>query len=144
MLTELLVLALIAAGGVSGAWLLGARNTWLAIPAGVGLVVVVRNLSFAALNLIHLRQFATATLFVILAAIALLAAWRARAGLWRPIALSIGFAVAAVLSTRWLGFLGTSHGDSLWILSFSHLIEQNGSMDLLNGHTSIKRGFAYP
>jgi hypothetical protein len=144
MLTELLVLALIAVGGVSGAWLLGARNTWLAIPVGIGLVVLVRNLSFATLNLVNLRPFASITFFVLLAAIALLAAWRARVGLWRPISLSLGFVVASVLTTRWLGFLGTSHGDSLWILSFSHLIENNGSMEILNGHTSIKRGFAYP
>ena len=144
MLTELLVLSLVAVGGVSGAWLLGARNTWLAIPVGIGLVVLVRNLSFATLNLVNLRPFASVTFFVLLAGIALLAAWRARVGLWRPISLSIGFVVASVLTTRWLGFLGTSHGDSLWILSFSHLIENNGSMEILNGHTSIKRGFAYP
>ena len=144
MLTELLVLALIAVGGVSGAWLLGARNTWLAIPVGVALVVVVRNLSFSALNLVGMRQFASVSFFVILAAIALLAAWRARVGLWRPISLAVSFAVLSVLTTRWLGFLGTSHGDSLWILSFSHLIENNGSMEILNGHTSIKRGFTYP
>jgi hypothetical protein len=107
MLTELLVLALIAVGGVSGAWLLGARNTWLAIPVGLGLVVVVRNLSFATLNLVNLRQFATITFFVLLAAAALFAAWRARVGLWRPITLAIGFVVASALTTRWLGFMGT-------------------------------------
>jgi hypothetical protein len=124
--------------------LLGARNTWLAIPVGVVIAVFIRNLSFATLNLFGLRQFASVTFFVILAAVVLVAAWRARIGLWRPIALSLGFTVAAVLSTRWLGFMGVSHGDSLWILSFSHLIENNGSMEILNGHTSIKRGFAYP
>lgn len=144
MLTELLVLSLIAVGGVSGAWLLGARNTWLAIPVGVAIAVVLRNLSFSALNLVGLRQFASVTFFVLLAAVALLAAWRARVGLWRPLSLAVGFALLSVLTTRWLGFLGTSHGDSLWILSFSHLIENNGSMEILNGHTSIKRGFAYP
>jgi hypothetical protein len=144
MLTEMLVLTLIAVGGVSGAWILGARNTWLAIPVGMALVVVVRNLSFSALNLIGLRQFSAVTFFVILAAVALHAAWRARVGLWRPLSLAVGFALASVMTTRWLGFLGTSHGDSLWILSFSHLIENNGSMEILDGHTSIKRGFAYP
>lgn len=144
MLTEILVLSLIAVGGVSGAWLLGARNTWLAIASGLAVVVVLRNLSFSALNLIHLRQFSATTFFLLLAALSLLAAWRARVGLWRPISLSIAFVIPAVLSTRWLGFLGTSHGDSLWILSFSHLIQNNGSMEILDGHTSIKRGFAYP
>jgi hypothetical protein len=144
MLTEFLVMALIAAGGVSAAWLLGARNTWLAVPTGVAVVVAIRTVTFSTLNLFGVRQFSALVFFVVLAAVALWAAWRARVGLWRPIALSVGLALVAVMSTRWLGFLGTSHGDSLWILSFSHLIEENGSMEILNGHTSIKRGFAYP
>ena len=144
MLNEILVLTLIAAGSVSGAWLLGARSTLLAIPTGLLLASVARILIFSTFNIFSLRQFASGAFYVVLAATLVVAALKARAGLYRPIIASVVAGLLGVFSTRVLGIIGTRHGDSYWILAVSHLMQNNGDMMILDGHTPLKRGFAYP
>ena len=138
------MLALIAAGGVSGAWLLGTRSTLLAIPTGLLLATAARILIFSTSNLFGVRQFSTGIFYVALAATLLLAAFKVRNGLYRPLILSFAASVLAVFATRVLGVAGTRHGDSYWVLAVAHLMQNNGDMLILDGHTPLKRGFAYP
>ncbi|MEY4367992.1 MAG: hypothetical protein RLZ28_1407 [Actinomycetota bacterium] len=138
------MLALIAAGGVSGAWLVGVRTTLLAIPTGLLLATVARILIFSTCNLFGVRQFSTGIFYVALAATLLIAAFKVRNGLYRPLILSFAASLISVFATRVLGLASTRHGDSYWILSVSHLMQNNGDMLILDGHTPLKRGFAYP
>ena len=144
MLNEILVLSLIAAGSVAGAWLLGARSTLFAIPSGLLLASVVRILIFSTCNMFGVREFSAGIFYVLLAAALIVAAVRARAGLYLPIAVAVAAGLLGVFATRVLGIIGTRHGDSYWILAVAHLMQKNGDMMILDGHTPLKRGFAYP
>jgi len=144
MVTEFAVLILIALGGSAIAWQLGIRNLWLSVPAGLMIAVVARDFLFATMNMVHQRWIGAFSFFGILALGLVVAAWQAHRGLYKNLLLGTSLAVLAVISTRVLGFQGTPHGDSLWILSFAHLFDINGNIAFLNGHTAIKRGFSYP
>jgi len=144
MLNEILVLALLVSGGVSASWMLGVRSTLLAIPTGLLLATVARILIFSTCNLFGVRQFATGIFYAAMAAALVIAALKVRNGLYRPLIASFAASLVAVFSTRVLGAAGTRHGDSYWILSVSHLMQNNGDMLILDGHTPLKRGFAYP
>jgi len=144
VLNEILVLTLIAAGSVAGAWLLGARSTLFAIPTGLLLASVVRILVFSTCNMFGVREAASGIFYVLLAATLIVAALKARAGLYVPIAIAVGAGLVGIFATRVLGIIGTRHGDSYWILAVSHLMQNNGDMMILDGHTPLKRGFAYP
>ena len=144
MLNEILVLSLIAAGSVAGAWLLGARSTLFAIPTGLLLASTARILVFSTCNMFGARELAAPIFYVLLAAALIVAAVRVRAGLYLPIAIAVGAGLLGVFATRVLGIIGTRHGDSYWILAVSHLMQNNGDMLILDGHTPLKRGFAYP
>jgi hypothetical protein len=144
MLNEILVLTLLAVGSVSGAWLLGARSTLLAIPTGLLLATVARILIFSTFNMLNIREFAASAFYVVLAATIVMAALRARDGLYRPVVAAVAAGLIGTFCTRVLGVLGTRHGDSYWILAVSHLMQKSGDMTILDGHTPLKRGFAYP
>ena len=144
MLTEFAVLILIALGGVAIAWQLGIRKLWLSVPAGLMISVVIRDVLFATMNMVHQRWIGAFAFFGILALGLVVSAWQAGRGLYKNMLLGTALAILAVFSTRVLGFQGTPHGDSLWILSFAHLFDINGNIAFLNGHTAIKRGFSYP
>jgi hypothetical protein len=144
MLTEFAVLILLALGGAAIAWQLGIRNLWLSVPAGLMITVVVRDVLFATMNMVNQRWIGAFALFGILALGLIVSAWQAGKGLYKNLLLGTAIAVLAVISTRLIGFTGTPHGDSLWILSFAHLFDINGNIAFLNGHTAIKRGFSYP
>ena len=144
MLNEILVMTLIAAGSVSGAWLLGARSTLLAVPTGLLLASVARILTFSTCNMLNVREVASGLFYLLLAATLVVAALKARAGLYRPIVVSVAAGLLGAFCTRVLGIIGTRHGDSYWILAVSHLMQNNGDMMILDGHTPLKRGFAYP
>lgn len=144
MLTEFAVLLLIALGGVAIAWQLGIRDFWLSVPAGLMISVVVRDVLFSLMYLIHQRWIGAFSFFGVLALGLVASAWQARGGLYKNMLLGAALAILAVVSTRIIGFTGTPHGDSLWILSFAHLFDINGNINLLSGHTAIKRGFSYP
>jgi hypothetical protein len=144
MLTEFAVLLLLSLGGIAIAWQLGIRNLWLSVPAGLMISVVIRDVLFATMNMVHQRWIGAFALFGILALGLVVSAWQAGRGLYKNLLLGAGLSILAVISTRVLGFQGTPHGDSLWILSFAHLFDINGNIAFLNGHTAIKRGFSYP
>lgn len=144
MINEYAVLALISAGGICIAWLLGIRSLWLAVPAGLMIDVVIRILVFSTLNMIHQRWLAGFIFFGVMGLGLLAAAWKARGGVYKNVLLGIAFSVLAVTSTRVIGIKPVEHGDSLWILSFTRLFDMNGDIAALDGHTAIKRGFAYP
>jgi len=67
MVTEFAVLILIALGGSALAWQLGIRNLWLSIPAGLMIAVVVRDVLFATMNMVHQRWIGAFSFFSILA-----------------------------------------------------------------------------
>lgn len=144
MLTEYAVLLLVALGGVAIAWQLGIRNMWLGVPSGLMISVVLRDVLFATMNMVNQRWLSAFTFFGILALGLIVSAWQAGKGLYKSMILAASLAIAAVTATRVIGFQGTPHGDSLWILSFVRLFDVNGNISLLNGHTAIKRGFSYP
>ncbi|MEN9748578.1 MAG: hypothetical protein RLZZ603_1270, partial [Actinomycetota bacterium] len=144
MLTEFAVLLLISLGGIAIAWQLGIRNMWLSVPAGLMISVVIRDVLFSTMNMVHQRWIGAFSFFGILALGLVVSAWQAGRGLYKNLLLGAGVAILSVISTRVLGFQGTPHGDSLWILTFSHLFDINGNIAFLNGHTAIKRGFSYP
>jgi hypothetical protein len=142
VINEYAVLALISAGGICIAWLLGIRSLWLAVPAGLMIDVVIRILVFSTLNMIHQRWLAGFIFFGVMGLGLLAAAWKARGGVYKNVLLGIAFSVLAVTSTRVIGIKPVEHGDSLWILSFTRLFDMNGDIAALDGHTAIKRGFA--
>ena len=144
MLTEYAVLILIALGGVAIAWQLGIRNLWLSVPSGLMISVVMRDVLFATMNMVQQRWISGFAFFGLLALGLIVSAWQAGRGLYKNLLLATGLSALAVTSTRVLGFQGTPHGDSLWILSFTRLFDINGNIAFLNGHTAIKRGFSYP
>jgi hypothetical protein len=144
MLTEYAVLILIALGGVAIAWQLGIRNLWLSVPSGLMISVVMRDVLFATMNMVQQRWISGFAFFGLLALGLIVSAWQAGRGLYKNLLLATGLSALAVTSTRILGFQGTPHGDSLWILSFTRLFDINGNIAFLNGHTAIKRGFSYP
>ena len=144
MLNEFAILVFVAAAGAALAWRLGVRNLWLSVPVGLMLSSFLRIVIFSTLNLVHQRWLAGFVFFGIMAVGVVYAAWKGGIGLVKNMGLGAGIAVLAVSSTRIFGFQGTPHGDSLWILSFVRLFDQAGDISLLDGHTAIKRGFAYP
>ncbi len=144
MLNEILVLTLIAVGSVSGAWLIGARSTLLAIPTGLLLASTARILIFSTCNMFSLREYSAGAFYVLLAGTIVVAALKARVGLYRPVIVAVAAGLLGVFATRILGIIGTRHGDSYWILAVSHLMQKSGDMNILDGHTPLKRGFAYP
>jgi hypothetical protein len=144
MLTEFAVLLLISLGGIAIAWQLGIRNIWLSVPAGLMISVVVRDVLFSTMNMVHQRWIGAFSFFGVLALGLVVSAWQAGRGLYRNLLLGAGIAILSVIGTRVIGFTGTPHGDSLWILTFAHLFDINGNIAFLNGHTAIKRGFSYP
>jgi len=144
MLTEFAVLLLISLGGIAIAWQLGLRNFWLSVPAGLMVSVVIRDVLFSVMNMVQQRWIGAFSFFGVLAVGLIASAWQAGRGLYKNLLLGAGLAILGVLSTRVFGFTGTPHGDSLWILSFAHLFDINGNINLLSGHTAIKRGFSYP
>ncbi len=144
MLNEFAILVFIAVAGAALAWRLGVRNLWLSVPVGLMISSFLRILIFSTLNLIDQRWLAGFVFFGVMAVGLVYAAWKGGIGLVKNMALGAGFAILAVSSTRLLGFQGTPHGDSLWILAFVRLFDQAGDIQLLDGRTAIKRGFAYP
>ena len=144
MVTEFAVLLLISLGGIAIAWQLGVKNLWLSVPVGLMIAVFIRDVLFSTMNMVNQRWIGAFSFFSILAAGLVISAWQAGRGLYKNLLLGAGIAILAVISTRVLGFTGTPHGDSLWILTFSHLFDINGNIGYLNGHTAIKRGFSYP
>lgn len=144
MLTEYAVLLLISLGGIAIAWQLGIRNLWLSVPSGLMISVVIRDLLFSTMNMVNQRWISAFAFFGVLALGLIVAAWQAGTGLFKNMLLGTSISLLATTSTRVLGFTGTPHGDSLWILSFTRLFDINGNIAFLNGHTAIKRGFSYP
>lgn len=144
MIHEYLMLGLIAVAGVAGAKLIGVRSAWLAIASGLTIAVFIRVVTFSTLNMFGLLEWATPLFIAMMLSLIVIASWRAWDGFLLPALLALGLAVLAVTSTRVLGFVGVGHGDSLWILTLSDLMERGGDMEILAGRTSIKRGFAYP
>jgi len=144
MVTEFAVLLLISLGGIAIAWQLGVKNMWLSVPVGLMVSVFIRDVLFSTMNMVNQRWIGAFSFFSILAAGLVISAWQAGRGLYKNLLLGAGLAILAVISTRVIGFTGTPHGDSLWILTFSHLFDINGNIGYLNGHTAIKRGFSYP
>ena len=144
MVTEFAVLLLISLGGIAIAWQLGVKNMWLSVPVGLMVAVFIRDVLFSTMNMVNQRWIGAFSFFSILAAGLVISAWQAGRGLYKNLLIGAGLAILAVISTRIIGFTGTPHGDSLWILTFSHLFDINGNIGYLNGHTAIKRGFSYP
>jgi hypothetical protein len=105
---------------------------------------MARILIFATCNMFGVREAAAIIFYVLLAAVLVVAAVRARAGLYLPIAIAVAAGLLSVFATRVIGLAGTRHGDSYWILAVAHLMQNNGDMKILDGHTPLKRGFAYP
>lgn len=138
------MLGLIAVAGVAGAKLLGVRSPWLSIATGLTIAVFVRVVTFSTLNMFGLLDWATPLFIALMLSLIVLASWRAWDGFLLPALIALGLAVLAVTATRILGFVGVGHGDSLWILTLTDLMERGGDMEILAGRTSIKRGFAYP
>ena len=113
MLTEFAVLLLISLGGIAIAWQLGIRNMWLSVPAGLMISVVIRDVLFSTMNMVHQRWIGAFSFFGILALGLVVSAWQAGRGLYKNLLLGAGVAILSVISTRVLGFQGTPHGDSL-------------------------------
>lgn len=144
LLIEFAVVLLISFGGTAIAWKLNLRDFWLSIPAGLMISVVLHDLIFASLNIFGQAQFSAYVFYaVLIVGLATLVIKFDKAVL-PNLALGTALTVLAVLSTRVLGFRGTPHGDSLWILSFAQHFANGGSAAALDGHTAIKRGFSYP
>ena len=144
MLNEFAILIFVAIAGTGMAWRLGIRDLWLSVPAGLMISSFLRIIIFSTLNMVHQRWLAGFVFFGVLAIGVVYSAWKGGIGLVKNLGLAAILAGLAVTSTRVLGFQGTPHGDSLWILSFARLFDQAGDIQLLDGHTAIKRGFAYP
>ncbi|MEO0024037.1 MAG: hypothetical protein RL196_478, partial [Actinomycetota bacterium] len=144
MLNDFLVMTLLAAGSLSGAWLLGVRTPLLTIAAGLIFATSARVIIFATCNLFSIREFSAGIFYVVLAIALIIAALKSRAGLYRPVIAAVVAGLASVAATRVLGFAATRHGDSYWILAVAHLMQKGGDMTILDGHTPLKRGFAYP
>lgn len=137
------VLALVLGGGFSIARLLGVAGLALQLASGLLFGVLWRELSFATTNVFSLTEWSWA-LWLIgslgAMALALARGWR---GWLRGFGAAFGLAGAAA-STRIFGLAGTPHSDSIWIFTLSDLMSSGGDMGILNGRTSIKRGFGYP
>jgi hypothetical protein len=108
------------------------------------IAVFIRVVTFSTFNMFGHLELATPTFIALMLGLIVLASWRAWDGFLLPALIALGFSVLAVTATRILGFVGVGHGDSLWVLTLSELMERGGDMEILAGRTSIKRGFAYP
>ena len=146
LIHELAVLLLFSSSATVTAHLLGVRNIWLALSVGTLIGVTARTITFSIANLFDLLQF-SAWLFLGLALAVLLIGFvlaKQKQLLGRSLLVSSSAAVLAVVSTRVIGLSPIGHGDSRWIVTIAEHMQNGGDMGVLNGRTSIKRGFAYP
>lgn len=146
MINEFFVITLLAGSSIALGWLVGARTFWLAFPLGLGLVMGLRLFTYTTFHNLKLSMLGNPVFYGLLGAALLLAVWRSKPGqkFWLMIAPAVGLGLLAAVATRIFGVQGTNHGDSLWILSVAHLLDLNGNLNYLSGHTPIKRGFLYP
>ena len=146
LIHELAILLLFSASATVAAHLLGVRNIWLALSLGTLIGVTTRTITFSIANLFDLLQF-SAWLFIGLALVVLVIGFiraKQKQLLGRSMLLSTSAALLAVVSTRIIGLSPIGHGDSRWIVTIAEHMQNGGDMGVLNGRTSIKRGFAYP
>ena len=144
MVTEIAVLVLLAAAGVSASWLLGVRNFWLHLPVGLAVVTLLRALTFSVLNMIDQRAWLNPIYFGELFVILLLAAWAAKKQMYLAFWMAVGFSLVSVFSTRVIGMSTSPRADSLWILALTKLFNTTGDLNKLDRVSAIRKGFAYP
>lgn len=139
-------MVLLSGASVALGWLAGARTFWLGFPLGLGLVMVLRLFTYSFFHNFEMPALGNPVFYGLLGAALLIAVWRARPGdrFWSSVGIAVGLGLLAAVATRVFGVQGTNHGDSLWILSVAHLLDINGNLHFLSGHTPIKRGFLYP
>lgn len=138
-----LVLTLILGGGFSMARLLSVPGVTLQLTSGLLFGVLWRELSFALVNVFSATEWSWALWLIGSIGAMALAAQRGVLPWLRGFAWALLLAGVAA-STRIFGLAGTPHSDSIWIFTLSDLMAGGGDMAILNGRTSIKRGFAYP
>jgi hypothetical protein len=146
LIHELAVLTLFAVSGTIASHLIGIRSIWLAVGFGTLIGSALRTITFSVSNLFDLL-YLSGWLFIALAlAITIFGFWFAKEKpqLGKSLALAGSVSVLAVISTRVIGLSPIGHGDSRWILTIAEHMQNAGDMGVLNGRTSIKRGFAYP
>jgi hypothetical protein len=143
---ELVVLLLFASSGTAVAYLLGIRNIFLAFAAGTLISTAIRTLSFSLANLFDALAL-SGWVYVFLSLGLLIVssvAVKEKLSLAKALGLAGSVAALAVVSTRIIGLSPIGHGDSRWILTIAEHMQNGGDMGVLNGRTSIKRGFSYP
>ena len=143
---ELAVLLLFAVTGTIASHLLGIRSIWLAVGFGALIGSALRTISFSLSNLFDLLAYSGWAFIVIslgLTVVGFVVA-REKLQLGKSLSLAASVALLAVVSTRIIGLSPIGHGDSRWILTIAEHMQNAGDMGVLNGRTSIKRGFAYP
>ncbi len=143
---ELAVLLLFAVTGTIASHLLGIRSIWLAVGFGTLIGSALRTISFSLSNLFDLLAYSGWAFIVIslgLTVVGFVVA-REKLQLGKSLSLAASVALLAVVSTRIIGLSPIGHGDSRWILTIAEHMQNAGDMGVLNGRTSIKRGFAYP
>ena len=96
MINDFLVMTLLAAGSVSGAWLLGVRTPLLSIAAGLIFATSARVITFATCNLFSIREFSAGIFYVVLATALIIAALKSRVGLYRPVTAAVTAGLASV------------------------------------------------
>jgi len=140
---EWLVFALLIGSGMAIAQLFGVRGWLLRAASGLLFGTLWRVTSFAICNALSWTEWAWA-LWALGAVGAIALALNQGLRAWLPglgVSAGLGFAAA---SMRLFGLAGTPHSDSIWIFTLSDLMSSDQDMAILNGRTSIKRGFSYP
>ena len=137
------VLALVLGGGFSIARLFGVQGLVLQLSSGLLFGVLWRELSFAVVNALSWTEWSWALWLIGSVGAMALAAQRGFLGWLRGAGLAL-LLTGLAASTRIFGLAGTPHSDSIWIFTLSDLMSNGGDMAILNGRTSIKRGFGYP
>ena len=143
---ELVLLLLFASSGTAVAYLLGIRNIFLAVAAGTLISTTIRTLSFSTANLFDVLAL-SGWVYVVLSLGLLIVSSvlvKEKLLLAKGLALAGSFAALASVSTRIIGLSPIGHGDSRWIMTIAEHMQNGGDMGVLNGRTSIKRGFSYP
>lgn len=146
LIHELAIMLLFGASATVAGYLIGARSIWLMLAAGVLAMTAARVVTFSVLNMFDLLTLSS-MFFIILAMHVLVLGvifCKQKQLLAKGLLLSTPLSLVAVLATRVIGLSPVGHGDSKWILTIASHMQNSGDMGLLNGRTSIKRGFAYP
>ena len=143
---ELVLLLLFASSGTAVAYWLGIRNIFLAVSAGTLISTAIRTLSFSAANLFDVLALSGWAYVVLSLGLLIVSSVLVKEKLLlaKGLALAGSFAALAAVSTRIIGLSPIGHGDSRWILTIAEHMQNGGDMGVLNGRTSIKRGFSYP